>query len=288
MISAIFIQFSIRSRGGRRQQLRRLQFLSDKIEEFPVRLRLLGCEVLTREICHSLASSPHVIDAEFTRIGLHDTPEELRRLIQCRIDAAAAGGYDAILLCYGLCGNATAGLCARHIPLIIPRAHDCCTLLLGSKSAFNSRFADQPSSRFTSVGYMERSAESVASHPGTIARAIGLPERYDDYVYKYGEENARYIWKTLVEAAETSAGDNRIYFIDIPEASPPGGAARCEELARTAGLQCVRLQGSIALVEKLVMGEWGSEDFLTVAPGQCIAGVYDFDEIIAARDLAAE
>ncbi len=253
-----------------------------------MRLKLLGCEVLTREICHRLAASPHVIDAEFTRIGLHNIPVDLRREIQHRIDAASAGGYDAILLCYGLCGNATAGLCARGIPLIIPRAHDCCTLLLGSKAAFKFHFADKPSSRFTSAGYMERSAESIANHPGSIARAIGLPERYEDYVLKYGEDNARYLWETLVEAARTSDSDSTIYFIDIPETSPPGCAGRCEELARAEVLQYVRLQGHIALVEKLVMGEWGNEDFLTVLPGQFIAGVYDFDEIIAARDQAPE
>lgn len=286
MISVILFDSCVIMKRGRRQQERRRQALTGLIEESPVRLKLLGCEVMTREVCHALAASPHVIDIGFTRIGMHDTPDALRSEIQRGIDAAAGGGYDAILLCYGLCGNATAGLSARDVPLIIPRAHDCCTLLLGSRAAFNSRFADKPSSRFTSAGYMERSGESIANDPGSVARALGLAAGYADYVRKFGEENARYIWETLFTSPSASAHDNTLYFIDLAETSHLGYAGRCQEQAQAEGLQCVMLPGSIALVEKLVMGEWDSADFLTVLPGQEIAGVYDFDEIIAVRDQA--
>ena len=55
-----------------------------------MRLKVMACEVFTREICYCVAQSPHVIDLEFTPKDAHDKPERLRTLIQERIDAAHA------------------------------------------------------------------------------------------------------------------------------------------------------------------------------------------------------
>ncbi len=121
-------------------------------------LKLIACEVLLREICHCVAQSPHVIDLDFTEKGDHDRSDYLRGFIQSKIDAAEQSGrkYDAILLGYGLCGNSTADIFARETSVVLPRAHDCCTLFLGSKLRFKEYFAGNPSMPFTSTGYMER------------------------------------------------------------------------------------------------------------------------------------
>ena len=91
----------------------------------------------------------------------------LRALLQAQIDAVAAGNveYDAVLLGYGLCGNSTLGLEARRFPLVIPRAHDCTTLFLGSKEAFQEHFGPNPSQTWASVGWSRRAraARSTAS-----------------------------------------------------------------------------------------------------------------------------
>jgi hypothetical protein len=71
-------------------------------------------------------------------------------------------------------------------------------------------------------------------------------------------------------------------FIDVPETSHLGAAARCEQRARSEGRAFARLDGSLELLRKLVDGEW-DDDFVVMAPGERLAGVYDWDEIIRAE-----
>ncbi|MCL6476687.1 MAG: DUF1638 domain-containing protein [Firmicutes bacterium] len=159
-------------------------------------LKLIACEVLTREVCRHVADSPHTIDLEFTPKGAHDDSETLRALIQSRIDEA-----EASPLGYGLCGNSTLSLTARRTRLVIPRAHDCCTLFLGQ------HFADAPSTPFSALGYMERD--------GAYTRT-GLYATLEEYIARYGEENGRYIFETLYTSMKAAEG-NRVVFIDLPE-----------------------------------------------------------------------
>jgi hypothetical protein len=74
-----------------------------------MRFRIIACEVLAREVYICAARSPHLIDVELVEKGLHNTPDMLRVELQERIDATRPVGYDAILLGYGLCGNALVG-----------------------------------------------------------------------------------------------------------------------------------------------------------------------------------
>ncbi|HZU27462.1 MAG TPA: hypothetical protein VFA04_18180, partial [Bryobacteraceae bacterium] len=62
-----------------------------------MRLKLISCEVLLREMCAVVARSPHQIDPEFLPKGLHDLAgTRMRDRIQDRIDATESGRYDAI------------------------------------------------------------------------------------------------------------------------------------------------------------------------------------------------
>lgn len=243
-------------------------------------LKLIACEVLTREVCRWVADSPHTVDLEFTPKGAHDDSSGLRTLIQSRIDEAEASArhYEAILLGYGLCGNATLHLSAKRTKLVIPRAHDCCTLFLGSRRKFREYFADAPSTPFTALGYMERDG---AYKRESIATTVdGLYGTLEDYIARYGEENGRYIYETLQESVRTAEG-NRVVFIDLPETRHLNILERCRALAQQEGKELVVLRGSSQLLRKLVFGEWG-EEFLVVEPGRRIAGVYDWDEIVRA------
>jgi len=86
-----------------------------------------------------------VVDARFLSKGLHDRGARVMRAgLQAAIDEAEADAekYDALALGYGLCGNGLAGLEARSVPLVLPRAHDCITLLMGSRI---ERYSPPPS-----------------------------------------------------------------------------------------------------------------------------------------------
>ena len=55
---------------------------------------------------------------------------------QEQIDAATGKGYDAIVLVYGLCNNGIVGLVARDTRVVMARAHDCITLLMGDRQRY--------------------------------------------------------------------------------------------------------------------------------------------------------
>ena len=115
-----------------------------------------------------------------------------------RIDATEASGknYDAILLLFGVCGNATVGIQARRTRLVIPRAHDCCTILLGSKASFTEHFGKAPSTPFSSAGYIERGSYFLRTEDDGSAH-VQMGDSYQALVEKYGEEDAKYIWAEM-------------------------------------------------------------------------------------------
>ena len=245
--------------------------------------KLIACDVLTREVGYCIARSPHTVDVEFTEKGQHEDSDRLRRVLQEKIDATAGGGkpYDAILLAYGLCGNATVQLEARSARLVLPRAHDCCTIYLGSRQRFKELFSDNPSRPFSSAGYMERGDSYL--HDGDTGRLLGLDRSYQDYVSQYGEENARYIMETLTLSRDANT-DDKVIYIDVPETSREEYAALCRESAQKEGREFMRVEGDIRLICKLLEGSWSREEFLIVEPGQKTRAVYDWEEIIRAGE----
>ncbi len=250
-------------------------------------LKLIACEVFFREISLCAATSAHRIDVEYTEKNAHEKSDGLRALVQAKIDAAESGSvsYDAILLGFGLCGNGVLGVGAHRTRLVLPRAHDCCTIFLGSRQAFREHFKDNPSLPFSSVGYMERGGSWV--HDASTIHVPGLSKQYEDYVALYGEENAKYIMETLTssqEQAVTDGKDDRIVFIDVPELSHLGFAEKARAEAEAAGKRFVRLGGSIRLIKGLIDGDWNDEDYLVLQPGQKIGGVYDWDRIVRADE----
>jgi hypothetical protein len=268
--------------------------------------------------CRAAARTRNVIDIEFTKLQSHNEPDILRALIQGLIDKADAEGvYEAVLLGYGLCGNSAAGLKGRGQKLVIPRAHDCCTVFLGSRKKFEEHFSERLSSQWSSHGYLERSSEYIG---GTdIGKSIGYDRDYAALVEQYGEENAEYIWETL-HPARNVGKDDRIYIDVSPfdgkrggdyhykrfeaavmsemSGAEPGNAPERRQNADniaymrqdsdipasgsgSGSVKIQRIEGSSRLIDMLLEGKWG-DDFLIVPPGMSIAPVYDMERVVVA------
>ena len=161
-------------------------------------------------------------------------------------------------------------------PLVIPRAHDCCTLFLGSRQRFRELFEDNPSRPFSSAGYVER-GEGYLSE-STTGAALGLNKSYEDYVELYGEENARFI----MDSIDSSANDvcRELYYIDIPETSRADIRNKCIKEAGEEGYTVSVHTGSIRLIRDLMDGEWPDEDFIVLQPGQKFVPLYDWERIL--------
>ena len=76
---------------------------------------------------------------------------------------ALGKGYDAVVMVYGLCGRATAGITARDVPVVIPRAHDCITLFLGSRARYSEQHENQPGTYWYSPEIISSAARWMAS-----------------------------------------------------------------------------------------------------------------------------
>lgn len=243
-------------------------------------LKLIACNVFMREACHCIARTPHIVDVEFTELGEHVHSSMLRETIQAKIDAAdATGRYEAILVLFGLCGNSAVGLQARTTKLVLPRAHDCCTVLLGSTKMFREHFEDNPSRPFSSVGYMERGSYFLRTEDEGTTILYG--DGYAELVRQYGEEDAKYVWETMhPETHDTH--DKKAVFIDLPETAHLGASEEFRKKAEAEGKEYVRLEGSMRLIANLINGQWDPADYLIVEPGKKTVGVYDWTEIVRA------
>lgn len=233
-------------------------------------LKLFSCNVFRREFEYLIPHSEQTIDAEFLELGEHAHPRGLRRKLQARIDAV--NGVDAVLLGYGLCGTATEGVTARHVPLVLPRSHDCCGILLGSRKRFEELFSAMPSSPFGSVGFVEHGDYYFSD--GEMVFSDG----YDALVEQYGEEDARYIWETMHPKLDGQLVP--ISFISSPEIPCEEAKTRCRAKAEEEGRAFRELDGDLRLLRMLVNGEWPEEEFLIVHPGETIAQVGDWDRIL--------
>lgn len=243
-----------------------------------MKYKLICCEVFMRIACMEIANARHIIDPEFTKLGAHEDPNNLRKSIQNIIDSVEKqGGYDAILLCYGLCGNATVNLKARSIPLIIPRAHDCCTIFLGSRDKFIENFKDRLSSSWSSVCYMERSNDYLRETD--TGKILGIDRDFQELVEQYGEENAQYIWDTL----HPDIKQDELIYINTPELKDLGHLEEFKEIARKKDMKVNILEGDNRLIHQLISGNWNENDFLIVLPGGETKAVYDHEIIIEAE-----
>ncbi len=246
-----------------------------------MRLLALTCEVLARSVYLCAARSPHVVDVHLNRRGLHDDPPNLRTLLQGEIDAVGAP-YDAVVLAYGLCGGATAGLRAGSIPLVVPRAHDCITLFLGSRDRYTAEFTGHPGTYWYVQDFVERSDdEGQFAGMGAVSDAEARAT-YEQYVAKYGEDNAAYLMEAL---GGWRSHYDRAAYVDMAVADPHAAAA-VEAFARDdatrRGWAFEKLAGELLLVKRLIDAEWAPEDFLVVRPGERLAMSYD-DAVIRAE-----
>ncbi len=240
-----------------------------------MRLKCFACESLARVVYHSAAQSPHLVDVELLQLGLHNTPADLRAALQARIDATPAG-FDAIVLGYGLCGKATEGLRAPAVPLVMPRAHDCITLFLGSRARYQTEFETKPGTYWYALDYIER------GKPGTLALgaaspSVDLQAEYAKFVTKYGKDNADYLMDVM---GAWQKHYQRAVFIDLQIGNSAPVEIQAQADAAKHGWSYERIAGDAGLVRRLLAGDWQT-DFLIVPPGEQIAPTFDAEIICA-------
>lgn len=242
-----------------------------------MRLKLLACKALTRELSYLSALSQNNIDFTFIRQGYHCAPDVLRRTLQAEIDAVESGtdshtnelggngdrispyaseDFDAILIGYGLCSNGIMGLKSKSHPLVIPRGHDCITFFLGSKERYAELFHQMPGCFWYTASWIENAempSEKAYNRQIEFFREKGYDEEDWDYLIKASNG-----W---TQEYGTAA------YIKMPFFDKQEHQTFTKEAADFYSWEYKEIEGDMGLLERFVSGSWNPEEFLVVPPG---------------------
>jgi hypothetical protein len=219
-------------------------------------IALIACEVFQSEIDLLAAGAEHIVERRMFEIGLHDRPDEMRvRLQQEVAEMDRRDDIEAIVLAYGLCGCGTAGLRAVRHPLVIPRAHDCITVFLGSKEEYAKRQSACPGCYYYTPGWNR--ARRVPGPDRIAALREEFSRQFDPDDVDFLLENERGMW----EHYGTST------FIDLGTGEAVGEAAYTKRCADWLGWKFEHLKGDPALLHDLLWGPWDDGRFQIIRPG---------------------
>lgn len=197
--------------------------------------RIFACQTIKQEL---LAVMERLLDAkrpefevEFLPYGLHRVPkvlgEELKRRLEASRDATM------VILGYGLCSNGVVSL--SPVPgqrLVMPRVHDCISILLGSRAAYNVEFKAEPGTIYLSRGWIEAKGDPYSE--------------FLDYASRHGEDTARWV------IGEEYKNYTRVCFIDTGLPGLEEFRAYSKKVAEFLGLRHEERKGSRTLLEKLL------------------------------------
>ncbi|HSV74139.1 MAG TPA: DUF1638 domain-containing protein [Chthonomonadales bacterium] len=243
-----------------------------------MKLKIVACGVFEPYLRRLSEASPLQLEWKVLDAGLHARPHDLRRLAQVEIDSApAAEGYGAVALLYGLCGRGAAGLVARDVPVVIPRAHDCITLFLGSGEAYLRQFHHNPGTFYNTLGWMEKSTHPrhrEAAHLYHDYRREGYDshpafERLRD---AHGAENAAHI---LAFHDRWKQHYSRAAYIHLGFDGDDEAMAVSERMAEVNGWRHERIDGDAELLRELAAGAWSDDRFFVLPPGHRSASTGD-------------
>jgi hypothetical protein len=244
-----------------------------------LRLLAITCDILSRPVYFFAARSPHTVDVVHLSAALHAQPLTLRERIQEQVDSAGPE-VDAVVLAYGLCGGATAGLIAREARVVLPRAHDCVTIFLGDRERYRAEHESNPGTYWYVQDQMDRGNDLKGWLLGDAARSDDVVATRAEYVERFGADNADYLMEVL---GEWRTRYERGAFIDTALAPADRAALMAQEQTERRGWRFERKLADLQLVQRLLYGQW-DDDFQVLEPGERLAMSYDEDVVRAVSD----
>ncbi len=212
---------------------------------YGARRHIIACATVIEEMLPFL---PADMPYEVLDFGLHLKPQELKRILQEKIDEASQMA-EVIVLGYGLCSMAVVGLRATTATLVVSRSDDCIAIFLGSCAAYKRQASQEPGTYYLTKGWIEVGDSPFSEH--------------EKLVEKYGEAKAlrmmRLTLKNYTRLAFINTGDyNLESYRDYARRNSEKFELRYEEI-----------DGSPMLIKKMIAGPWDDE-FVVVSPGETI------------------
>ena len=209
------------------------------------RTLVVACATVIEEMLPLL---PPGMQHQILDFGLHIQPNKLRESLQAGIDAISAD-IDTVLLGYGMCSQAVIGLSSRQFRLVVPRVDDCISIFLGTREAYTQQCHAEPGTYYLTKGWIE-----VGSTPFT---------EYDEMVKRLGPEKAARVQKLLLKHY------TRLALINTGQYEMERYREYARQTAERFNLRFEEIEGSNAMVKKMVEGDWDDE-FIVIEPGDTI------------------
>lgn len=230
-----------------------------------MKLKAIICDVLLDSFNFWKPFSSHDIDIETIDSNNHEHPEKIKLLLQEKIDSLEVSSikYDFILLGYGLCGKALEGLHSRNTPIVIPRAHDCITLFLGSKEKYNDYFINNPGTMFYIAAWIDRNG--IANTRKDLS-SLGLFSDRKLYEGKYGEEEVEYL--VNLSEAWTQNYNRALYISSL--LSKTDYFSEIKKIACKNRWDYESIAENTLMIKDFVCGNWKEESFLIVPKSSSI------------------
>jgi len=228
-----------------------------------MRLKIISCAVMRRELRFAASRSPNSIDIEFVDQGLHEFPNKLQGILIKAISGIRSKDYDFILLNYGLCGKGTLDLSHSELPVVMHNCSDCIPLLLGDKQCHIQLVEGRPGIFWYSYGWIE-------GFP--LPGGSDYPEKYRKFYGRPIDEGSREVVEQVLMENYTHLAC--IYWEELGQKMARSTKQYTRECQSTLcnrlnrNLEYEEHRGSPDLLERFVNGEWDSDDFLFIEPGK--------------------
>jgi hypothetical protein len=209
------------------------------------RTLILACATVIEEM---LPLMPPEMKCQVLDFGLHVNPEKLRNTLQETIDAVGAE-YDTIVLGYGLCSQAIIGIKATHCQVVVPRVDDCIAIFLGSCAAYQQQFKSEPGTYYLTKGWIKVGDSPFAE--------------YEQILVNQGKDRADRIMRLMLK------NYTRLALINTGQHEMDYYREYAQKTAERFGLRYEEIEGSTALVKKMIAGPW-DDDFIVIPVGETI------------------
>lgn len=207
--------------------------------------KIIACSTIRREI---EAINPGM-DSEYLEYGLHRTPEKLNQKVQEAVRKSEAAGFRKIRLGYGLCSNGVAGISGEKARLIVPRMHDCISILLGSSQSYHHEFCKNPGTIYLSRGWIEFGGDPLS--------------QFENYKERVGADFAQ-------ETIELEYKNyTRLVFINTWVNGLEEYREYAKRAAKFVNLEFEVKEGNSDLLEMLLIGE-ENDEIAVFEPGRII------------------
>jgi hypothetical protein len=194
-----------------------------------MRIGIVACEILKREIEMITANDPEVVYREYLGWGLHDFPDRLNQAVVEKVNSLV-GKVDVVFLGYAICRSLGNVPSALEVPTIMLREDDCIGSMLGQEEYAKER-SGCPGTWFSTPGWSALGMDGIVKDD----QMVGLKEQGYDKLYF---------------AKAQLSGYSRCLFIDTGVGDRERYRSLTEELANQLDLRCEHREANLKALKE--------------------------------------